>query len=55
MQPKKTPSSKKSKPVDTKPPKPKPEWNSDLSENPHKLSHAELLQRKLNAKSKNEG
>jgi hypothetical protein len=26
-----------------------------MSENPHKLSHAELLQRKLNAKSKNEG
>ena len=42
------------KPSD-KPAKPKPEWNSDLSENPHKLSHAELLQRKLNARSKNEG
>ena len=38
----------------SKPSKPKPEWNSQLSENPHKLSHAELLQRKLNARSKNE-
>ena len=35
-------------------PKPKPEWNSEYTENPHKLSRAELLQRKLNSKSKNE-
>jgi len=31
----------------------RPSWNEG-SENPHKLSHAELLQRKMNAKSKNE-
>ena len=36
------------------PPKPKPEWNDGLGENPYKLSRAEVLQRKLNAKSKNE-
>ncbi len=38
------------------PPKPKPEWNENfsLSENPHKISQVEVLQRKLNAKSKNE-
>jgi hypothetical protein len=33
---------------------PRPEWNSNLNENPHKISRAEVLQRKLNAKSKNE-
>eukprot|EP00347_Sterkiella_histriomuscorum_P001841 403370472 len=36
------------------PPKPRPEWNDGLTENPYKLSRAEVLQRKLNAKSKNE-
>ena len=30
-----------------------PEWNSSLQENPHKLSQAELLQRKLASKSNN--
>jgi hypothetical protein len=45
---------KPSKPVvSSNPPKPKPEWNSELSENPHKISRAELLQRKLNSKSNN--
>ena len=33
----------------------RPEWNGTLSDNPHKLSHAEILRRKLNARSKNEG
>ena len=33
---------------------PRPEWNSNLNENPHKISRAEVLQRKLNAKSKHE-
>ena len=32
----------------------RPGWNTSLADNPHKLSHAEVLQRKLNAKSKNE-
>lgn len=32
----------------------RPGWNDSLADNPHKLSHAEVLQRKLNAKSKNE-
>ena len=32
----------------------RPGWNDNLAENPHKLSHAEVLQRKLNSKSKNE-
>ena len=32
-----------------------PEWNSNLQENPYKLSKEELLQRKLASKSKNEG
>jgi hypothetical protein len=32
----------------------RPEWNSNLNENPHKISRAEMLQRKLNAKSKHE-
>ena len=34
----------------------RPQWNDNVlaDENPHKLSHAEVLQRKLNAKSKNE-
>ena len=34
----------------------RPEWNSSSTqvENPHKLSHAEIIQRKMNAKSKNE-
>jgi hypothetical protein len=41
-------------PVSTGPPKPKPEWDSTMTENPHKLSRAELLQKKLNSKSKNE-
>lgn len=41
-------------PQSTKPAKPKPEWNSELAENPHKISRAELLQKKLNSKSKNE-
>ena len=36
------------------PPKPKPEWNNNLNENPHKLNRAEILQKKLNIKSKNE-
>ena len=36
------------------PPKPQPEWNSNINDNPHKISRAELLQRKLNAKSKHE-
>ncbi len=36
------------------PPKPKPEWNDGYSDNPHKISRAEVLQRKLNSKSKNE-
>lgn len=31
----------------------KPDWNSNLNENPHKASHAEVLQRKLNSMSKN--
>ena len=31
-----------------------PEWNSTAPENPHKLSKAELLQRKMQAKSKHE-
>lgn len=30
-----------------------PEWNSTLQDNPHKLSQAELLQRKLASKSNN--
>ena len=30
----------------------RPEWNAE-AENPHKLSHAEILQRKMNAKSNN--
>jgi hypothetical protein len=33
---------------------PRPEWNSNLNENPYKISRAEVLQRKLNAKSKHE-
>ena len=32
----------------------RPTWNDGLAENPHKLSHAEILTKKLNAKSKNE-
>ena len=32
----------------------RPGWNDSLADNPHKLNHAEVLQRKLNAKSKNE-
>ena len=32
----------------------RPGWNDNVADNPHKLSHAEVLQRKLNAKSKNE-
>jgi hypothetical protein len=36
-----------------KPPLVQPEWNS-TAENPHKLSKAELLQRKMAHKSKNE-
>lgn len=31
------------KPDTSKESKPKPEWNNQLSDNPHKLSHAELL------------
>jgi hypothetical protein len=46
---------KKPIPKPDKPSQPKPEWNNQISDNPHKLSHAEVLQRKLNAKSKNEG
>lgn len=42
------------KPDPSKPVKQRPEWNNQLADNPHKLSHAELLQRKLNARSKNE-
>ena len=34
--------------------KPRPEWNSNIAENPHKLTRAEVLQKKLNSKSKNE-
>ena len=32
----------------------RPGWNDNIADNPHKLSHAEVLQRKLNAKSKNQ-
>ena len=32
----------------------RPGWNDSLADNPHKLSHAEVLQRKLNSRSKNE-
>ena len=32
----------------------RPGWNDNVVENPHKISHAEVLQRKLNSKSKNE-
>ena len=32
----------------------RPAWDSTLSENPHKISRAEVLQRKLNARSKHE-
>ena len=32
----------------------RPQWNDSLANNPHKLSHAEVLQRKLNSRSKNE-
>jgi hypothetical protein len=33
----------------------RPEWNASAGDdNPHKLSHAELIQRKINAKSKNQ-
>jgi len=31
----------------------RPGWNDSIGDNPHKLSHAEVLQRKLNSKSKN--
>ena len=31
-----------------------PEWNSAVQDNPHKLSQAELLQRKMLAKSNNQ-
>ena len=31
----------------------RPGWNDNVVENPHKISHAEALQRKLNAKSQN--
>jgi hypothetical protein len=31
-----------------------PEWNSTVAENPHKLTKAELLARKMAAKSKHE-
>lgn len=32
-----------------------PEWNANLNDNPHKISQAELLQRKMASKSKHEG
>ena len=32
----------------------RPGWNDNIVDNPHKLSHGEVLQRKLNSKSKNE-
>jgi hypothetical protein len=49
-----TAASKQAAAKPTAPPKPRPEWNANLQENPHKISRAEVLQRKLNAKSKHE-
>ncbi|CDW76881.1 UNKNOWN [Stylonychia lemnae] len=52
--PRSKPFIKQTQKPDAPTPKPKPEWNDCLAENPHKISRAEVLQRKLNAKSKNE-
>ena len=56
LQPKKAhPLLKKPQPIQEKKEEPpRPEWNSNLNENPYKISRAEVLQRKLNAKSKHE-
>ena len=40
--------------AEIKPPLVQPEWNSSVVENPHKLTQAELLKRKMQAKSKHE-
>lgn len=40
-------------PTKTKPPAPKPEWDSNMTENPHKLSRAEVLQKKMSVMSAN--
>ena len=32
----------------------RPSWNDDVATNNHKSSHAEVIQRRINAKSKNE-